>query len=66
MNQRTRKAIRTFLQACPAAAIVAVLHAFGLVSPEQGTALMVPLTAAWSFVYNLAEDQGVWVPVKRE
>lgn len=66
MNTRTRLALRTLLQGCPPAAIVAVLLAFGLITPGQGVALTVPLTALSSFLYNLCEDAGAPVPIRRE
>lgn len=65
MSERLRRALRTLVQTLPPAAIAGALVAFGVISPEQGVALMVPLTASMSFAYNLLEERGVPVPIRR-
>jgi len=65
MSETTRRALRTLCQAAPAGVIIAVLTAFWSLTPQQVTALTALLTVLFTLGYNLLEDAGVPVPVKR-
>lgn len=56
MNDRTRRALRTLVQAAPPAIILPVLLAFGLINPVEAGVLFPVLTSLDTFALNLLED----------
>lgn len=65
MSEPTRRALRTLCQTAPAGVIVGTITAFVAWTPQQVAAVTSLLTVLFALGYNLLEDSGMYVPVKR-